>query len=58
MARKDTTPEERRAALIRYKSARKAAEQAAKNLRDECIATNQLNEEVIEAERDVPWWRR
>ena len=50
--------EERRADIGRYKSARKAAEQAAKNLRDECYATMQLNDAVIEAEKHIPWWRR
>jgi hypothetical protein len=52
--------EEREADLGRYKSARKAAEAGTRKLgiRDESPTSRELNNLVIEAEREIPWWRR
>lgn len=55
---RDKPREEQQADLNRYRATRQAAEQAARALRDECPATAELNSAVIEAEREVPWWRR
>jgi pantothenate synthetase len=52
------TREEKQAALKHYKALRKAAETAARKHRDHHMVHDQLNEATIEAERDVPWWRR
>jgi len=54
----DKPKEERAADLNRYRATRRAAEQAARTLREEGPATRQLNEAVIEAGQHVPWWRR
>jgi hypothetical protein len=54
----DRPKEERQADVNRYKAAKKASNQIAKNLREEGPATMQANEAVIDAEREIPWWRR
>jgi hypothetical protein len=54
----DKPKEERQADLGRYRAAKKAAEQAGRTLREESVTTHQFNDAIIEAEADVPWWRR
>lgn len=54
----DKPKEERQANIARHRLARKAAEQAARAHPDEHMVHHQLNEEIIDAERDIPWWRR
>jgi len=54
----DRSPEEKAVDVMQHQAYHAASNQAARNLRSECIATHQLNEAVIETEQRVPWWRR
>jgi len=54
----ERTKAEREADLKHYKALRRAAEQAARNHRDEHMVHHQINEAVVEAEKNVSWWRR
>lgn len=59
MARWSDKPKtEQKADLNRYRAAKKAANNAARKHRDEGVHTKQLNEAVIEAEKEIPWWLR
>lgn len=53
-------PEERAVDVIQHRAWRLAGNQAANALRGDggMLVHDQLNEAVIEAEADVPWWRR
>lgn len=57
---RDKPPEERQADLGRYRAARRAAETGTRKfgLRNESPTSSELNSLVIEAEKEVPWWRR
>jgi hypothetical protein len=54
----DKPKEEKKADLNRYKATKKALENSKKVVREECPAFWQLNSAVIEAEQEIPWWRR
>lgn len=50
--------EEKAAGRMQHKAYRDAGNQAARAHRDQHMVHDQINEAVIESERDVPWWRR
>jgi len=55
----DRTPEERRVDVLQHRAYRDAGNQAARNLPDsDPLVHDMLNEAIIDAEPDVPWWRR
>lgn len=59
---RDKPKDEQRADIIRHKASKEALEQFSERERrrgnhDESPTYNQLNAGVIDAERDVPWWR-
>jgi hypothetical protein len=54
----DKPREERRADIERHKALKKAAENTARKHRDETWVHKHLNDAIIEAEREIPWWRR
>jgi hypothetical protein len=49
---------EREVNVAHYKNLKRTAENMKKGTRDECLATIDINNEIIKAEKDVPWWRR
>lgn len=55
----DRTPEEREVARMQHKAYRDAGNAAAAKLsRSDPLIHDMLNEAIIDAEQDVPWWRR
>jgi hypothetical protein len=54
----DELPEERAVGRLQHKAYRDAASNARKLRDDEHVVHDMLNEAVIAAEADVPWWRR
>lgn len=56
----DRTPEEREVDRLQHQAYRDAGNQAAANLRGDggMAVHNMLNSAVIEAEKNVRWWRR
>lgn len=52
------TVEERAVDREQHRAYRAAGNQAARAHRDAHVVHDQLNEAIIDAERDVPWWRR
>ena len=56
----DRTPEEREVDRLQHKGYKAAGNQAAKNLRGDggLLAHDMFNEAIVDAEKDVPWWRR
>jgi hypothetical protein len=55
---RDKPAEEKAADINRYKALRKANEESSKVIREECPTYYQMQEAIIDAEADVPWWRR
>lgn len=56
----DRTKEEKALDAEQLRAYKRAGNQAAKNLRGDggLLAHDQFNEAVIDAEQNVPWWKR
>lgn len=54
----DRTKAEKQADINRHKALKRAAEATARRHRDETYVHKQLNDAIIENEKNVPWWRR
>lgn len=55
----DRTKEEKAVDIEQHRAYRKAANTAAAKLsRSDALVHDMLNEAIIDAEKDVPWWRR
>ena len=54
----DRTPEERAVDREQHRAYRQAGNQAANRHRDAHVVHDQLNEAIIDAEKNVPWYRR
>ena len=54
----DKPKAERRADIDRHKAIKRAQDNYQSRDRNEDATARQLNEARIEAEKDVPWWRR
>jgi hypothetical protein len=49
---------ERKADIERHNALKKAGEAAARKHRDETWVHRQINDALIENEKNLPWWRR
>jgi len=56
----DKVKEEKKADVNRYKASKKALDNHGRKHREreETATYRQLNAAVIEAEQEIPWWRR
>ena len=56
----DKPKAEQQADLNRYKASKKALDQHARNKkeREETASYRQLNQAVLDAEKEIPWWKR